>query len=56
MEINISFSFTKILCMKCIVIFFFGRGGGAERYSGPVSYNFFFEGMGGPSCLPAPLN
>ena len=45
MEIDISF--TKI------VIFIFGGGG----YSGgPVSYNFFFEGMGGPSCLPAPLN
>ena len=54
MEIDISFSFTKILCMKCIVIFFWE--GGAERYSGPVSYNFFFEEMGGPSCLPAPLN
>ena len=53
MEIDISFSFTKILCMKmhCHIL-----GGGAERYSGPVSYSFFFEGMGGPSCLPAPLN
>ena len=55
MEIDISFSFTKILCMKMHCHTFF-LGGGEERYSGPVSYNFFFEGMGGPSCLPAPLN
>ena len=54
MEIDISFSFTKILCTKmhCHI---FGEGG--EGYSGgPVSYNFFFEGMGSPSCLSAPLN
>ena len=54
MEIDISFSFTKILCMKMHCHIFFW--GGAERYSGPVSYNFFFEGMGGPFCFPAPLN
>ena len=55
MEIDISFSFTKILCTKMHCHIFFGGGG--EGYSGgPVSYNFFFEGMGSPSCLPAPLN
>ena len=54
MEIDISFSFTKILCMKMHCHILGGRG--TERYFGPVSYNFFFEGMGGPSCLTAPLN
>ena len=44
MEIDISFSFTKILCMKCIVIFFFGRGGGQKDIPAPYLIISFSRG------------
>ena len=43
MEIDISFSFTKILCMKCIVIFFLG-GGGRKDIPAPYLIISFLRG------------